>query len=31
MEDTVLGIGVKSLLQKMMILYNRLVLRYMEV
>ncbi len=31
MEDTVLGIGVKSLLQKTMILYNRLVLRYMEV
>ena len=29
MEDTVLGIGVKSL--KTMILYNRLVLRYMEV
>ena len=31
MEDTVLGTGIKSLLQKTMILYNRLVLRYMEV
>lgn len=31
MEDTVLGTGIKYLYKKTMILYSRLVLRYMEV